>query len=247
MSKLTGLKDVDREVLRYVDDKELLKVCTIDRRMWNDVCDDAFLRRRLNSKYLRIEKYKKENETWKAFYLKAIYYISKMKEDEQFAYTEGDFEKQYQILKFYSRNISIFEKAAEEGELSLVKYALQRGANIHGNFDYALRYASKAGHLEVVKYLVERGANIHADDDFSLQRASEGGHLEVVKYLIEQGADIHADNDEALRFAVSEGHLEIVKYLVSRGADIHLNNDETLKIARRKNYTDIENFLKSLK
>ena len=52
---LSGLKDVDREVLRYVDDRELLRVCSLDRKTWNEVCDDAFLRRRLNSKYPGIE------------------------------------------------------------------------------------------------------------------------------------------------------------------------------------------------
>ena len=61
---LSGLKDVDREVLKHVDDKELLRVCTIDRNTWNEVCDDNFLRRRL-SKYPDIEKYKLENESWK--------------------------------------------------------------------------------------------------------------------------------------------------------------------------------------
>ena len=60
---LSGLKDVDREILKYVDDRELLRVCSIDRKTWNDVCDDAFLKRRL-SKYPGIEKYK-EKESWR--------------------------------------------------------------------------------------------------------------------------------------------------------------------------------------
>ena len=91
MNKLTGLKDVDREVLKHVSDKELLRACTIDRRMWNDVCDDNFLRRRL-SKYPGIEKYKREKESWKQFFLRAIYYISKLK-DFNFEYEYGDFNK----------------------------------------------------------------------------------------------------------------------------------------------------------
>ena len=32
---LTGLKDLDREVLLHVPDEELLKTCTIDKRFWN--------------------------------------------------------------------------------------------------------------------------------------------------------------------------------------------------------------------
>ena len=58
MNRLTGLKDTDREILKYVGDRELLKVCAIDRRFWNDVCDSNFLRIRLTNKYPEIEKYK---------------------------------------------------------------------------------------------------------------------------------------------------------------------------------------------
>ena len=94
MNQLTGIKDVDREILSKVDE-ELLKVCSVDKRFWNDVCDDNFLRRRLTSKYPGIEKYK---ETWKEFFLKWTFYISKMKEDYEYDYTEGDFKNDCFIL-----------------------------------------------------------------------------------------------------------------------------------------------------
>jgi hypothetical protein len=69
---MSGLKDVDREVLKHVNDRELLEVCRIDRKTWNDVCDDNFLRRRL-AKYPDIEKYKLEmkvgNDFFSDFYI----------------------------------------------------------------------------------------------------------------------------------------------------------------------------------
>lgn len=67
MSNLSGIRDVDREILSKLDDKELLNFCQIDRYSWNSVCDDAFLRRRLIAKYPEIEKEKRENESWKRF------------------------------------------------------------------------------------------------------------------------------------------------------------------------------------
>ena len=57
---LSGLKDVDREILTHVDDRELLKFCSIDNKTWNSVCDGDFLRRRLTTKYPEIEKRRKK-------------------------------------------------------------------------------------------------------------------------------------------------------------------------------------------
>jgi hypothetical protein len=60
MSKISGIRDLDREILGKVDDNELLNVCLIDKYTWNNVCDDSFLRRRLLSKFPEIEQYKKK-------------------------------------------------------------------------------------------------------------------------------------------------------------------------------------------
>ena len=179
---LSGLKDTDREILKYVDDKQLLKICSIDRKTWNEVCDDAFLRRRLIGKYPGIDKYKKENETWKHFFLNAIQYISLMKERFEFDYTGGDFIQQYNLLKKYKSYKLLFE-AAEHGFLSLVKYAVDQGASIHFQSDYVLVLASRYGHLDVVKYLVEQGADINTFDNLALRMAIQNNHHEVVKYL----------------------------------------------------------------
>ena len=69
---LSGLKDVDREILKHVADDELIRVCSTDKKTWNEVCDDNFLRRRL-AKYPNIAKYKLSNESWKEFFLRVIY------------------------------------------------------------------------------------------------------------------------------------------------------------------------------
>ena len=94
-TQLTGLKDLDREVLLKLDDIELLKACSIDKYTWETVCDDDFLRRRLR-KYSEIEKYKKENETWKNFFLRATRDIAFM--EERHEYTSGDFHRQYELF-----------------------------------------------------------------------------------------------------------------------------------------------------
>jgi hypothetical protein len=238
---LTGLKDVDREVLKHVDDRQLLKICSIDKKTWHEVCDDGFLQRRL-SKYPDIEKYKKENESWKQFFLRAVYYISKMKEDFEFSYDSGDFQLQYKLLAKYDGNLnSLLIASSRKGQLSLVKYALEKGVNVSVEENYALRHAAWKGHLNVVKYLAEHGADIHVEEDEPLRKAAIYGHLDVVKYLIEKGADVHAEGDDPLIYASINGHLNVVKYLVENGVD-PVNN-----IAIKYATEDVHKYLKSFK
>ena len=242
---LTGLKDVDREILKHVDDRELLKFCSLDNKTWNSVCDDDFLRRRLTTKYPEIEKYKRENESWKRFFLRAIYYIAKMKEKFEYEYTEGDFKLQHELLQDW-RDYHVdrlLKEAAEKGILSLVKYALEHGANIHAFDDVAVRIASTKGHLEVVKYLVEHGAYIHEYDDQAFRHAAQYGHLDVVKYLVEHGVDINVEQDYAFEWAASKGHLDVVKYLVEQGVNVQENNNFAIKFASKNGHLQVVKYL----
>ncbi len=78
-----------------------------------------------------------------------------------------------------------FIEAVKNSNLKLIKeYLVEKGANIHADDDYALRYSARYGHFQVVKYLVENGANIHANDDLALHWSAECGHIEVVKFLV---------------------------------------------------------------
>lgn len=172
LKMLSGIKDVDREILKHVDEKDLLKICTIDKKTWNDVCDDNFLKRRL-ARYSEIEKYKLRDETWKEFFLRFVYYTSKLFD---FKYTEGDFKEQYNLFKNSIGLKKLLMKAVEKGQLPVVKYVKEKGFDIHIDDELPLKLASNFGKLEIVKYLVELGANIHASEDVSLIFASTFGH-----------------------------------------------------------------------
>jgi ankyrin repeat protein len=246
MSKLSGIRDLDREILGKVDDKELLNACSMDRYTWNIVCDDAFIRRRLQ-KYPDIENYKRDAESWKHFFFRATYYINSMKEQFSFIYSSGNFLNQYKLLaEFSSGDFSnkndLLMFSSLEGELELVIWSLKKGVK-YNSLNTALNGASENGHLEVVKYLVEAGADIHNSDEFPLRLAIYNGHLEIVKYLIELGADIHIYEDFALRIASRDGYLEIVKYLVEKGADIHAEDNCALNCAKINGHLEVVEYL----
>ncbi|MEK0337887.1 MAG: ankyrin repeat domain-containing protein [Nitrosopumilus sp.] len=94
-----------------------------------------------------------------------------------------------------------------------VKKALEDGADVHADIDYALRLASEKGYYDIVKLLLDNGADVHAQDDWALQWASEYDHYNVVKLLIDNGADVHARDDRALQWASENGHDDVVELL----------------------------------
>ena len=212
---LSGLKDIDREILKYVTDIELLKVCTIDKKTYYNICDDNFLKRRV-SKYLEIANYKFENESWKRFFARFMYYRSELLKRD-FKYTTGDFYKKYNILMNY-RKESLFLKATDNGDLELVKYAVEKeNADIHTSEGYELRLASQRGRYDICKWLMDQGVDIHIDNEAALNAASQYGQLQIVKLIVTSGANIHIGDDFVLRSAAYGGHFDVVKYLVETG------------------------------
>ena len=117
--------------------------------------------------------------------------------------------------------------------------ALAAGADVHADFDFALRMASAKGHGAVVQALLTAGADVHAQDDEALGGASENGHLAVVQALLKAGADVHADDDSALRWASHNGHVAVVQTLLTAGADVHAQDDWALRWASRHGHTDV--------
>ncbi|SIN82115.1 Ankyrin repeat-containing protein [Chryseobacterium scophthalmum] len=88
-----------------------------------------------------------------------------------------------------------------------------------------LNHAINRGRYEIVKYIVERGANVNDlyDKNYSpLMSAVNGKNIEMVKLLLENGADVNLKDkygNDALWKAVFNYNFEIVKLLVEAGAD----------------------------
>ena len=57
-----------------------------------------------------------------------------------------------------------------------------------------LIYSSEYGNFELVKFAIEKGADVNSGRSYSLRYAILNNHLEIAKYLIENGADIEQAN-----------------------------------------------------
>lgn len=73
------------------------------------------------------------------------------------------------------------------GHVNVVKFLIEKcNVKIHRR---ALCVAVEENKLEIVKYLIDKGANVHIDDQFPLLSAIFYGHLDIVKFLVQRGAD----------------------------------------------------------
>ena len=228
---LSGLKDVDREILKYIDDSELLKVCSVNKWFYNIVCDDNFLKRRL-MKYPNIEK-SRQGENWKQFFSCFLYYNSEMKKKFDFSYTSGHFKKQYALLQYRlkeEKKRKYFLRAIKH--FSLVKHFIEKG---YLQMDDALEYACVRGKIETVKWLIDQGVNLQIKGPVCLRLAGLNERLEIIDYLITRGLSL---NDDLLKDAAIYDNLKTAKYLIEKGANIHANDDIALRMA--VDYASIE-------
>ena len=75
-------KDMYEYLTNFADDRDILNMLSVDKKFSND----EFFRKVLERKYPLLLKFKKENETHKKFYLKLIFYMSKLKTEFNIPY-----------------------------------------------------------------------------------------------------------------------------------------------------------------
>ncbi|CAL6331824.1 unnamed protein product [Bathycoccus prasinos] len=96
-------------------------------------------------------------------------------------------------------------RAAEQGNLEMVKYCVANECPING---WACAEAAGNGHLELLKWIREEKKCRW--DEWTINMAAEKGNLEMVKYCVANECPIDAI---ACAKAAKNGHLEILKYL----------------------------------
>ena len=185
--ELSGLKDTDREILSKLEsDRDLLNACSLNKYTWK-LCDDNFFRNRLVIKYPDAVKYK-IGTSWKEYYLRTIYYVSKMLEERQFVYKNGNPRIYYDIL-FKTPHIHVqLEKAAENNYLDLVNFLLNKSPQSLRSFYIAniLGGAALNNHFDIIQHYLKE-ANTAALTQ-GLLRAIQGRHNDLAMFFVEKGA-----------------------------------------------------------
>lgn len=114
------------------------------------------------------------------------------------------------IVKYlYEQGVSI----NEPGDSVTITSETMNGPVVSELTNGPICFAAKKGHYELVKFLIDKGADVHAHREYSLIHAIEGGYYDVVKLLLDAGADVSARDYGAFRLAIYEGYNEIYKLL----------------------------------
>lgn len=219
----TGIRDIDREIFSKLGDVDLVKLFTIDKNTFYKTCDDAFIKRRLQ-KYPKVEKLKREGETWKYFFSRATSYIIKLKRNYGHVYKFGNFEKQNNILSTVRSKYSLLTSAIKEGDLSLVILILEtKRFNLH--YDNIINLIQTTEKLKIVKYLLNWCKSSITDDKIQhlFLKSCEFGHLKIVKYYKDEMKQCLNINSGLLT-ATKYGQIDIIKYLEEYCDSVGLNS-----------------------
>ena len=141
-------------------------------------------------------------------------------------------------------DISI-HKAAEEGNIKVVKQHLAAGTDVNakgwsGRTPLHLAIPNEAlrdskgklmspNNMDLVELLIAKGADVNAKDDDGRTPLHYAGTKEVTALLIAKGADVNVTNDEGgapLHRAAYRGHEESAELLIANGANVNSLNEE---------------------
>lgn len=273
MSTLTGHKDTDREILLKLNNDDVLNYCNKlkNRDIFKQICNDDFFKSYITKNYPKLLIYKPFGLKWKLFYLDIVYYISKLKEDFNFDYTNKPkaYPKEYYDIIFKYKNSDensdvAFEKAVRKGYKDLAEYFNKDLVEYY--YNNAFIEAVKNNDDETIKYLIELGGNEwdlallyaasngnmdfvdfflqkRADVNYGLAGASLKGDIKLINYFLDKGAE---DLNEAIAYASKGGSSETVSYLVNKALekDIDINWNRALNNAAGKgNLNLVEYFI----
>ena len=122
-------------------------------------------------------------------------------------------------------------KAAECGNLEMVKILIQMGANLDAKNDYGgtpLHYSAFYGKVTVAEYLIQMGAQTESScynvGNTALHHAARFGFIEIAKTLLQNRANIEAKDVHGrtpLHVAVVLNQTDMAKFLIENGAQIN--------------------------
>ncbi|XP_046551350.1 ankyrin repeat and KH domain-containing protein 1-like [Haliotis rubra] len=143
--------------------------------------------------------------------------------------------------------------ASRKGQLEIVKYLVERGADVNfGGRIPPLVIAVVRHQLHICDYLIKHGADVNIEDRYGrspLRAAARKGYVDIAHTLVEAGASINVkctDQQSPFMAGSQFGHLSVMKFLESHGANVNAidkKRDTALHLAVREGHYEIVRYL----
>ncbi len=163
------------------------------------------------------------------------------------AVDQKDYEEMEELLKkgadinssFLNEKYTPLSSAASNGDLKLVIFLVENGADIKGNslFPNSPIYLAISGnHLGIASYLLNKGVKPDfawpgEDGGTLLISAIQFGNLPIVKLLVNKGADVNFTGNgknSPLYRAIVYDRFEIFEFLINHGAKLNKCDNKAL-------------------
>ena len=230
--KLTGIKDLDYDILNRLSDRELVNFCEVDTSAYNICSDDKYWLSRLQAKYPQIPVnylyIGKGDKSWNQYYI-SLYKgkITPENAKEKIRFAARANRPDIMVLASEMHNDFetyrlAFSDVLKYGYPELIEYLVKYvvtnyPTKIFGLSEMANLLAENKN-TDLVKYMVENVENL--DLNFILVAATKPkANLDMIKYLMDNGANINYFNGWPLKTAITFSDIDTVKYLVNNGAD----------------------------
>lgn len=125
--------------------------------------------------------------------------------------------------------------AALNGQLKMIKYLLEKGANVNEtNYGLStpLELAASQGQTETIKFLLENGAKLDSKNNKNgtpLYVAIISGHLTAAEVLLNYGADVKIKGNKgftALHLVCLYNMPSLIEKIISLGVDVNIKSDD---------------------
>lgn len=216
---LTGIKDLNLEIMDKFDDKTLLSYC-VSHKYANNLCNNEIFWEKRSLKRFddTVIQNRPRNTSWRKFYIQNSYWIGKLEEDYDFVSDKfyGSPREYYGIISNYldrlDPNISSYDKKQLEEY-----YGSDFGSKdyIIDVYNSLLKNAVVKGYKNIVKYAVSKGANNFND---GLLIAAHNGNIDMFKYFESLGANNYAHAKMYINSVSKhkQGHKDILEYINSK-------------------------------
>lgn len=154
---------------------------------------------------------------------------------------------------------TLLHKAVKENNVEIVKFLLNKGAEVDSTDDLGCTPLFYVNNLEIAKLLVEHKADFNVESDDSTLPldyiASEPGNYEVIKYLASKGLNVNSESEDDSRdyqnfiFNAIQSDIENVRALIECGIKLNVfdreANSPLVEALLRKEYDIAKLLLKS--